>query len=217
MTGFDRVEKSEIRLAVGGKFPDILALARWVNPAVGVLGALVFGGFLFAADPATSDDTLPLARQAAQIAPSSPTSAQLVARDTAIIPHSRPKQEPTPTSMIDLLGAVLGASLGLAGGLIGVCLGVRHAQALTRAEESIDGVGIDLMALPRGPTCDRMYDETRLVPAYLRCAAFPATKSSLLRLAEVHPDEGRALNRLEQITDRRYNSLHDLITEIHVD
>jgi hypothetical protein len=62
-----------------------------------------------------------------------------------------------------------------------------------------------------------MYDETRLVPHYIRRAEFPATKQDLLRLAEVHPDEGLALRRLECIPDRRYSSLHDLITEIRVD
>ena len=42
-------------------------------------------------------------------------------------------------------------------------------------------------------------------------------KQDLLRLAEVHPDEGLALRRIERVPDRRYSSLHDLITEIRVD
>jgi Protein of unknown function (DUF2795) len=62
-----------------------------------------------------------------------------------------------------------------------------------------------------------MYDETRLVPHYIRSAEFPAMRQDLLRLAEVHPDEGLALRRLECIPDRCYSSLHDLITEIRVD
>ena len=69
----------------------------------------------------------------------------------------------------------------------------------------------------RGPTCERMYDETRLVPQFLRTAEFPATRQDLLRLAEVHADEGRTLRRLRQLPDRRYSCLHDLIAELHVD
>jgi hypothetical protein len=62
-----------------------------------------------------------------------------------------------------------------------------------------------------------MYDETRLVPQYLRSIEFPALKQDLLRLAREHTDEGQALRRLECIPDRRYSSLHDLITEIRCD
>ena len=62
-----------------------------------------------------------------------------------------------------------------------------------------------------------MYDETSLVPQYLRSAGCPAMKQDLLRLAEVHPDEGLALRRIERVPYRRYSSLHDLITEIRVD
>jgi uncharacterized protein DUF2795 len=62
-----------------------------------------------------------------------------------------------------------------------------------------------------------MYDKTRLVPHYLRSIEFPAMKHDLVRLAKEHTDEGRALCRLERIPDRPYSSLHDLITEIHID
>ena len=62
-----------------------------------------------------------------------------------------------------------------------------------------------------------MYDETRLVPQYLRNAEFPAAKHDLVRLARVHPNEGSALHRLECIPDRRYSSRHDLLSEIRVD
>jgi hypothetical protein len=62
-----------------------------------------------------------------------------------------------------------------------------------------------------------MYDETRLVPQYLRSAKFPAAKRDLMQLARVHPNEGSALHRLECIPDRRYSSLQDLLSEIRVD
>jgi len=70
---------------------------------------------------------------------------------------------------------------------------------------------------PQAPTCERMYDETRLVRQYLRDTKFPATRRDLLQLAEVHADEGLALCRLQRVPDRLYRSLHDLITEIRVD
>jgi uncharacterized protein DUF2795 len=69
----------------------------------------------------------------------------------------------------------------------------------------------------RVPTCERMYDETRLLPQYIRSMEFPATKRDLVRLAREHIDEGRTLHRLECLPDRRYSSLHDLITEIRID
>jgi hypothetical protein len=62
-----------------------------------------------------------------------------------------------------------------------------------------------------------MYDETRLVPYYLRGMEFPATKRDLVQLAKEHADESQALQRLERIPDRRYCSLHDLVGEIDVD
>jgi Protein of unknown function (DUF2795) len=69
----------------------------------------------------------------------------------------------------------------------------------------------------RAPTCERMSDETRLVPRYLRETEFPATKQDLLRLAQVYTDEGRALSRIERVPDRCYSNLHDLIIEFRVD
>ena len=119
--------------------------------------------------------------------------------------------------MTDLLKTALGAALALAWAVGGAWLGMRRAQASNR----LDG----FEAYPtqtaydslRAPTCERMYDETRLVPQYLRRVEFPATKHDLMRLAREHIDEGRTLHRLEFIPDRCYSSLHDLITEIRVD
>ena len=224
MTRFGRaLEHADNCFGVGANFPDVLALGRWVNPVIGALGALILSSFLFTAAPATLDETPP--PPAVQIAPSMPASTQLpAAGDAAIFSYSSPDLESPRTSTTDLLGAMLGALLALAGLMIVAWLGVRYARALTPGDETAFGktAATDLMArnvcvLPHGPTCERMYDETRLVPSYLRCAAFPATRSDLLQLAEVHPDEGRALHRLERVTDRRYTSLHDLIIEIHVD
>jgi hypothetical protein len=62
-----------------------------------------------------------------------------------------------------------------------------------------------------------MRNETLLVPQFLRTAEFPATRRDLLRLAEVHADEGLALQRLQHVPDRCYSCLHDLIAELHVD
>ncbi|MGC1294088.1 MAG: hypothetical protein WA869_03530, partial [Alloacidobacterium sp.] len=49
MITFDRVvEDAES----SWKVPHIVALGRWVNPALGILGALALGGYLLSADPA---------------------------------------------------------------------------------------------------------------------------------------------------------------------
>ena len=127
-------------------------------------------------------------------------------------------------STLNLCKAVFGAVIALAWVMFGAWLGVRRARALALAEERArdgsaagDSMAGYASAPSRGPTSQRMYDETRLVPHYLRRAEFPATRQDLLRLAEVHPDQGLALRRLEQLPDRRYSSLHDLITEIYID
>ena len=125
--------------------------------------------------------------------------------------------------MTDLLKTAFGAALALAWAVGGAWLGMRRAHAASPLDEPADDMRIT--AYPtrnpynslRTPTCQRMYDEARLVPHYLRRIEFPATKRDLVCLAREHPDEGRTLHRLECIPDRRYSSLHDLITEIRID
>jgi len=119
----------------------------------------------------------------------------------------------TGASIIDLLKAGLGAARGLALSTVGMWLGIRRALLPSRVHEST----VNVSELPRTPTCERMYDETRLVPQYIRRTEFPVTRRDLLRLAEVHADEGRVLHRLQHVPDRRYSSLHDLISELYVD
>ena len=144
--------------------------------------------------------------------------APAYSQETGSLTHSGAAQDKsTGSSMTDLLKTALGAALALAWAVGGAWLGMRRAQASNR----LDG----LAAYPtqtaydslRAPTCQRMYDETRLVPQYLRSVEFPATKHDLVRLAREHIDEGRTLHRLECIPDRCYSSLHDLITEIRID
>ena len=106
---------------------------------------------------------------------------------------------------------------GTFGLVYAVLLGLRRGQRPTPLDEPAAYPTRAAHDLLRPPTCERMYDETRLVPQYLRRAEFPATKHDLVRLAREHIDEGQALRRLECIPDRRYSSLHDLITEIRVD
>ena len=119
--------------------------------------------------------------------------------------------------MPDLPKAAFAAALALAWAVGGAWFGMRRARGPNPLNEPAAYPMRIASESQRSPTCERMYDETRLVPQYLRSAEFPATKHDLVRLARVHTDEGLALRRLECIPDRRYSSLHDLITEIHVD
>jgi hypothetical protein len=138
MTTFDRAdEEIESRFAVGWAFPDIRALGRWVNPAVGGLGALVLGGYLLTADPATPVAPAAAPVAVAQLAPSAPMPAQLaLSSDTAIVVHSSTAHdESTRTSMIDLVKAVFGAVFAFAWVMIGAWFGVRRARALTPVDE----------------------------------------------------------------------------------
>jgi hypothetical protein len=119
--------------------------------------------------------------------------------------------------MTDLLKTALGAVLALTWAVGGAWLGRRRAQASNRLDGFAPYPTQTAYDSLRASTCERMYDETRLVPQYLRRVEFPATKHDLMRLATEHIDEGCILQRLECIPDRRYTSLHDLITEIRID
>lgn len=129
----------------------------------------------------------------------------------------------TPSWLTDLLKTAFGAALALTWAVFGIWLSMRRARRPNPLDEPAADTPITNHPprtpddTRRAPTCERMYDETRLVPQYLRSIEFPALKQDLLRLAREHTDEGQALRRLECIPDRRYSSLHDLITEIRCD
>jgi hypothetical protein len=191
MTKFDGTGERDERRIDRGRYPrDAVAPGRWVNPLLGVLGAFVLSGYLMTGRLST---------------PAAATN------------------ELTLSSMTDLLKTAFAAAVALICAVFGAWLAMRRA----RRPNSIDRIADETRATAhpprmasvslRAPTCERMYDETRLVPQYLRSVGFPATKQDLVRLARGHPDEGSALCRLERIPDRRYSSLHDLIMEICVD
>ena len=72
MRMFDRtVEDAESRLEVGWKSPDVVALGRWVNPLLGVLGAVILGGYLLTATPVGTTPAPLAAEETAQPTPPS--------------------------------------------------------------------------------------------------------------------------------------------------
>ena len=161
----------------------------WVYSLLRLVGTLAFGGYLM----------------------SSYSSASAAATDA-----------PDVSATTDLLKAAFAAVLALSWAVFGVWFGMRRATVANALGKLADGprptAGTNGASdLSRAPTCERMFDETLLVPHYLRCARFPAMKQDLVRLASEHTDEGQALRRLERIPERRYSSLHDLIREIRVD
>lgn len=217
-------EDDELRLGRGGYLHDATAPGRWVNPLFGVLGILILSGYLMTGRPSAPAATVPAPPSNQPLASAQVPPQPALGKGTVSLPHSGVAQhEPTFSSMSDTLKAAFGAVVALAWAVFGAWLGMRHA----RRPEPLDGPEDDTRAtdypsrtahdLRRAPTCERMYDETRLVPQYLRSARFPAMKHDLVRLAREHIDEGQALRRLECIPDRCYSSLHDLITEIRVD
>jgi hypothetical protein len=137
MITFDRPVECGERVA--WKSPNIVSLGRWVNPALGILGALALGGYLLSADPAIpvarAPDPLPVAR----VAPPAPVPALLaLSSDTAIVSYSRSvPDEPTPTSTFDLLKPVFAAVLAWAWVMIGARLSVRNARALMPLDEPL--------------------------------------------------------------------------------
>ena len=227
MTIFEQtVDGDESRFKFDRKFLDVPALGRWVNPLLGGLGALVLSGYLLTGIPPTPVVTAAAPVSVAQVAPSPPLPSQLaLSNETDIATNSGVvRDESIRASIIDLVKAAFGAVLALAWAMVGAWLGMRRARMLAPVHENeYDGHSTTFLTAgtncdpPRAPTCERMFDETRLVPQYLRDTEFPATRRDLVRLAEVYTDEGCALRRLERVPDRRYNSLHDLIAEFRVD
>jgi hypothetical protein len=127
-----------------------------------------------------------------------------------------------------------GLLLGLAGALVGAWIGTRHARVLTpthhepeyeahttttvthHAYEPTATAAPHTVYEPHttAPAASvRVYEDTdRAVPTYLRSASFPTTKQELLRLARLNNDDPMALRRLEQVPDRTYSSLNDLMS-----
>ena len=177
-------DEDERRFGRGRYSRHGVAPSRWVNPLLGVLGALVLSGYLMTGYPSTS---------------------------------AASTDESSFSSMPDLLKAAFAAALALAWVVFGAWLGARRGPGPNPFQAPVAYPSRTAYDCLRSPTCERMYDETRLVPQYRRNAEFPAAKHDLVRLARVHPNEGGALHRLECIPDRRYSSLHDLLSEIRVD
>jgi len=129
-----------------------------------------------------------------------------------------------------------GLFLSLAGSLIGAWLGTRHSRTLpvyhepeyeahttTVTHHAYEPVvsathyaAHEPVVTTSSPTAVRVYgDRGANVAAYLRSASFPATKQELLRLARANNDEPAMLRRLEQVPERSYSSLEDLMSALH--
>jgi Protein of unknown function (DUF2795) len=121
-------------------------------------------------------------------------------------------------------GAALGAKavfsalvLGLGAAMLGAWVGTRHARALSPAHEPQYAPPAPAYAFPaayQAPPVHFYEDPGRPVPSYLREINFPATKQELLRAARAANDEPMAVRRLEQVPDRSYNSLDDLMSAL---
>jgi hypothetical protein len=209
MTELDGAVHENKRPLARGKNPrEPVAPGRWVNPILGVLGTLVLSGYLITSLPSLAAATAPAPLSDERLTPT-------YSRGSGNLTHPAAAQDKsTVSSMTDLLKTALGAVLALTWAVGGVWLGRRRARSPDLFHELTPQIAFDAL---RAPTGERMYDETRLVPQYLRRVEFPATKHDLVRLARGHMDEGRILHKLEYIPDRRYTSLHDLMSEIRID
>jgi hypothetical protein len=221
MTRFDgAVEEEELRFGRGRPPRGPVGRGAWVSPLLGVLGVIILGAYLMTAHPSTPAATAPLPPSDVQPASVQAAPEAGFSKGTASSPNSGVAQNEWAFSLTtDLLKAAVGAALALVWAVGGAWFGIRRARVQTRFDEPADDMrtpGTGYHSL-RAPTCERMYDKTRLVPYYLRTAKFPAMKQDLVRLAREHTDEGQALRRLECIPDRHYTSLHDLINEIRCD
>ena len=136
-----------------------------------------------------------------------------------------------------------GLLLSLAAAMGGAWIGTRHARVLTPHEPEYDTHTTTTVThhayepvapthytthepvaatrytsyepVTASPTTVRVHDETGgRVPAYLRSVSFPATKQDLLRVARANDDDPIGLRRVEQLPDRSYSSLNDLMSAL---
>lgn len=177
---------------------------------------------------------------AAQAGVSKDEAARRVARmeQNATAALAQTQQQAAKAAEAASRGAAVGAKavfssllLSLAGALGGAWLGTRHARVLTpihepeydthtttyvthHAYEPTTAIHHATDPLtPAAPSSVRVYDEPiGTVPAYLRGVAFPATKQDLLRAARTANDEPTAVRRIEQVPDRSYSSLSELMS-----
>ena len=178
---------------------------------------------------------------AAQAGISKEDAARRVARmeQDAVAAVASAEQQARKAAETAAHGAAAGAKalfsgllLSLAGAMAGAWLGTRHARLLTPHEPEYDTHTTTTVThhayeppattryttyepVAASPTTVRVYDETGgRVPAYLRSASFPATKQDLLRVARANDDDPVALRRVEQLPDRSYSSLNDLMSAL---
>jgi hypothetical protein len=179
---------------------------------------------------------------AAQAGISKEEAARRVARmeQDAVAALAQTEQQARKAAEATARGAAAGAKalfsgllLSLAGAMVGAWLGTRHARVLTPIQEheydthtttTVTHHAYEPVTtthytahepLAASPASVRVYDEpSRPVPPYLRDVVFPATKQDLLRSARALTDEPVALRRLEQLPDRSYSSLNDVMSAL---
>ena len=176
---------------------------------------------------------------AAQAGISKEEAARRVARmeQDAVAALAQAEQQARKAAETAARGAAAGAKglfsgllLSLAGALVGAWIGTRHARVLTPHEAEYDTHTTTTVThhiqepaaatrytayepVAAAPSTVRVHDETvDRVPAYLRNVSFPATKQDLLRVARASTDDPAALRRVEQLPDRSYSSLSDLMS-----
>ena len=108
--------------------------------------------------------------------------------------------------------------LGLGAAMLGAWVGTRHARVVTPAREAAHDTHTATYVTHHtayepqaAPTSLHVYDET---PPYLRGVSFPASKQDLLRAARANNNEPIVLRKLEQVADRSYSSLNDVIATL---
>jgi hypothetical protein len=137
MTMFDRtVDDKESRFEVDWKSPDVVGFGRWVNPAVGVLGALILSGYLLTATPVATTPAPLVVREMAPPTPAPVSALSALSSNPAIVSHFGPaSDESMRTSTLDMLKAVFGAVIAFAWAMIGGWLGVRRKGAGPRSRD----------------------------------------------------------------------------------
>jgi hypothetical protein len=182
------------------------------------------------------------ALEAAQAGISREEAARRVARmeQNATAALAQAEQQAAKAAEAAARGAAVGAKaifssllLSLAGALGGAWLGTRHARVLTPVHEpehethtttyvthhsyepTIETHHTTDQRTAAVPTSVHVYDEAGgAIPSYLRQVAFSATKQDLLRAARVNNDEPALVRRLEQIANRNYANLQDLMAAL---
>jgi hypothetical protein len=105
--------------------------------------------------------------------------------------------------------------LGLAATLVGAWFGTRHVRQIV-GQHAADVYGTEAEMVHRAPVAYMPPSARSATVMDFSKLTFPASRAELLRQAKTAGGDPSILAAMEAVTDRRYLSMEDLMTELHM-